>query len=58
MERFEIRLVDQQPRASLLFVSSHESDVEAVQHARRLLDRHPEFYVAEIWKGMKMVRQI
>jgi hypothetical protein len=43
LERFEIRLVDQRPRASLLFVSSHESDTEAVQYARRLLDRHPEF---------------
>jgi len=51
-------LVDQRPRTSLLFVTSHESDSEAVRYARLLLERHPEFYVAEIWKGMKMVRQI
>jgi hypothetical protein len=43
---------------SLLFVTTHESDSDAVRHARLLLERHPEFYVAEIWKGMKMVRQI
>jgi hypothetical protein len=58
VQRFEIRLVDQRPRTSLLFVTSHESDSDAVRHARQLLERHPEFYVAEIWKGMKMVRQI
>jgi hypothetical protein len=58
MERFEIRLLDQRPRTPLLFASSHESDSEAVRYARLLLERHPEFYVAEIWKGMKVVRQI
>ena len=58
MEKFEIRLVDQRPRTPLLFVTSQESDSEAVRHARLLLERHPEFYAAEIWKGMKMVRQI
>ena len=58
MERFEICLVDQRPRTPLLFVTSHESDSEAVRFARLLLERHPEFHVAEIWKGMKMVRQI
>jgi len=58
METFEIRLVDGQPRNWLLFATVSETDTEAVQHARRLLERHPEFYGAEIWKGMKMVRQI
>ncbi|HEX4637161.1 MAG TPA: hypothetical protein VH189_13320 [Rhizomicrobium sp.] len=58
MERFEIRLVDQRPRTPLLFATSLASDSDAVRYARRLLERHPEFYAAEIWKGMKMVRQI
>lgn len=58
METFEIRLVDGRPHKWLLFATASESDTEAVQQARRLLERHPEFYSAEIWKGMKMVRQI
>jgi hypothetical protein len=58
METFEIRLVDGRPHKWLLFAAATENDLEAVQFARRLLERHPEFYAAEIWKGMKMVRQI
>ena len=58
MQKFEIRLVEQRPHSSLLFVTSRENDSEAVQYARLLLERHPEFDVAEVWKGMKMVRQI
>jgi len=58
METFEIRLVDGRPHKWLLFMTARETDTEAVQYARLLLERHPEFYSAEIWKGMKMVRQI
>jgi hypothetical protein len=58
METFEIRLVDGRPHTWLLFAMPSETDLEAVQYARRLLERHPEFHTAEIWKGMKMVRQI
>jgi len=58
METFEIRLVDGRPHKWLLFATASETDSEAVQYARRLLERHPEFNVAEIWKGMKLVRQI
>jgi hypothetical protein len=58
MEKFEIRLVNGRPHNWLLFVTDSESDSDAVQFAHRLLERHPEFFVAEIWKGMKMVRQI
>jgi len=58
METFEIRLVDGRPHKWLLFATAGENDSEAIQYARRLLERHPEFHTAEIWKGMKMVRQI
>ena len=58
METFEIRLVDGRPHKWLLFATATENASDAVQFARRLLERHPEFHVAEIWKGMKLVRQI
>lgn len=58
METFEIRLVDGRPHNWLLFVTAGESDSDAVRYARLLLERHPDFHTAEIWKGMKMVRQV
>jgi len=58
MTTFEIRLVDGRPQKWMLFATLRETDSEAVQYARYLLDRHPDFLGAEIWKGMKMVRQI
>lgn len=58
MQSFEIRLVDGRPQKWMLFATLRETDTEAVQYARHLLDRHPDFHAAEIWKGMKMVRQI
>ena len=58
MPTFEIRLRDGRSSGSLLFVAARETDAEAIAHARTLLERHPEFYVAEIWRGMKLLRQI
>jgi hypothetical protein len=58
MTTFEIRLREDRPSQSLLFVTARETDGEAVEHARRLLERHPEYRMAEIWSGMKLVRQI
>ena len=58
MQTFEIRLREARPTVSLLFVTSRETDAEAVEQARKLLERHPEFDVAEIWRGMKLLRQI
>jgi hypothetical protein len=58
MPAFEIRLRDACPAHSLLFVASRNTDAEAVEHARRLLERHPEYPIAEIWQGMKLLRQI
>jgi hypothetical protein len=58
MENFEIRLRETGPALALLFVAARESDTEAVEYARRLLARHPEYDIAEIWNGMKLIRQI
>ena len=58
MHTFEIRLRDIRPTPSLLFVATRATDLEAVEHARLLLERHPEYCVAEIWQGMKLLRQI
>src|SRR3954462_2435505 len=58
MITFEIRLKEDRPKSSLLFVTARSSDAEAVEQARRLLERHPEYETAEIWNGMKMIRQI
>ena len=58
MQTFEIRLVDGQPKRWLLFATAHETDTEAVQYARLLLEHYPDFLGAEVWKGMQMVRQI
>ena len=58
MQTFEIRLVDGQPQKWLLFATARETDSEAVQYARLLLERYPDFLSAEVWKGMKMVQQI
>jgi hypothetical protein len=58
MLTFEIRLRDIRPAACLLFVASRDTDAEAVEHARELLERHPEYPIAEIWQGMKLLRQI
>ena len=58
MQTFEIRLRDIRPAPSLLFVASRDTDAEAVEHARLLLERHPEYPIAEIWHGMKLLRQI
>lgn len=58
LQIFEIRLRELQPSASLLFVARRRSSDEAVEHARMLLERHPEFHIAEIWQGVELVREI
>jgi len=43
---------------ALLFAATLMTDQEAAEHARRLLSRHPEMVQAEVWRGMKLVRQV
>jgi len=42
----------------LLFAAAFATDDQAVEHARRLLKRHPEMAVSEIWRGMQLLRQV
>jgi hypothetical protein len=42
----------------MLFAGAFPSDDEATEHARRLLYRHSDMLFAEIWRGMKLVRQV
>ena len=58
MDVFEIRLRESRPAASLLFVTTRKTSDEAVEQARRLLERHPEFQIAEVWNGMKLLREV
>ena len=43
---------------SLLFAASLMTDDLAAEHARKLLKRHDEMTHAEIWRGMKLIRQV
>jgi hypothetical protein len=58
MPMFEIRLREIQPPASLIFATVRETDGDAAEYARTLLKRFPEFEFAEIWDGMRMLRQV
>ena len=42
----------------LLFAAAVANEDQATAHARTLLDRHPLMTEAEIWRGMKLVRQV
>lgn len=42
----------------LLFAAAFATDDQAVEHARRLLKRHPEMTGCEIWRGMQLLRQV
>jgi hypothetical protein len=58
VDKFEIRLRHARPQDALLFVTTRETDSDATRLARELLDRHPEYNIAEIWRGMQMLRQV
>jgi hypothetical protein len=42
----------------LLFAGAFVTEDLALEHARRLLNRHKEMDYAEVWRGMKLVRQV
>lgn len=52
---FKLSAPRQEP---LLFAAMLMTDQEATEHARSLLERFPEMTHAEIWRGMKLVRQV
>ena len=53
---YEIRLLG--PAGPILFNTTAASDEEAADYARRVLQRHPDRDRAEVWHGMKLVRQV
>jgi hypothetical protein len=56
-ELYEIRLVES-PARSLIFATGRTTEQEALDFARRLLERHPEHSFAEVWHGMKLLRRV
>ena len=55
---YEIRLLGPSCRAPIILGTVAATDHQAVEYARRALKRHPERDRAEIWHGMKLVRQV
>jgi hypothetical protein len=45
-------------REPLVFAATLMTDEQAADHARMLLTRHRDMTRAEIWRGMKLVRQV
>lgn len=56
-EKYEFRLCATAHKP-LLFVGAFASDDQAMEHARKLLSRHREMEYAEVWRGMKLIRQV
>ena len=56
-EKYEFRLCST-GKKPLLFVAAFVSEDHAVEHARKLLNRHREKQYAEVWRGMKLIRQV
>ena len=55
--RYEIRLLSFS-KGPIILGTVAATDDEAVEYARGALKRHPERDRAEIWHGMKLVRQV
>ena len=55
---FEIKLRSSLDKEALIFTTVQPNEGAAVEQGRAILDRHEEFDFAEIWQGMKMLRQV
>jgi hypothetical protein len=55
---FEIRLCTGFGKEMLVFATVQPDEKSAADFGRAVLNRHPNFDVAEIWQGMKLLRQI
>ena len=55
---YEIRLLGPSCQGPILFNATVATDEEAADYARRALRRHPDRDRAEVWNGMKLVRQV
>lgn len=54
---YEIRL-SAKDNSSLQFVTVRADDAVAELHARALLARYPEYTKAELWRGMKLLKEV
>jgi hypothetical protein len=55
---FEIKLRSDLGKDALVFTTVQPDESAAAEYGRAMLDRHDEFDYAEIWQGMRMVRQV
>lgn len=55
---FEIKLRSSLVKEALVFTTVQPDECAAVEQGRAILDRHEEFDFAEIWQGMRMLRQV
>lgn len=55
---FEIKLCSDFGKHSLVFSTVQADEAAAAEYGRAMLDRHDNFEIAEIWQGMKMLRQV
>jgi len=55
---FEIKLRSSLDKEALVFTTVQPDEGAAVEQGRAILDRHEEFDFAEIWQGMRMLRQV
>ena len=55
---FEIKLRSSLGKEPLVFTTVQPDEGAAVEYGRIMLDRHDEFDFAEIWQGMRMLRQV
>jgi hypothetical protein len=55
---YEIRLLSSSSKGPIILGTAAATVGDAVEYARRALKNHPEWDRAEVWHGMKLVRQV
>ena len=55
---FEIKLRSAFGKEPLVFTTVQLDESAAAEYGRAMLERHDEFDFAEIWQGMRLLRQV
>jgi hypothetical protein len=55
---FEIKLRSAFGKEPLVFTTVQPDEGAAAEYGRAMLERHDEFDFAEIWQGMRLLRQV
>jgi hypothetical protein len=55
---FEIKLRSAFGKEPLVFTTVQPDERAAAEYGRTMLERHDEFDFAEIWQGMRLLRQV